>query len=151
MDDAFAIILVVVVAAGVVAGVWAAARDRDAYGDVGGGPLAMDRGPGTTGASGAGASGGVPSGALAAAEREAEIRQLLEARNLRRVARGQEPFDVDDELARLLAAPPTTATDPALQAEIRELVVARNARRARAGKPPLDVDAEVARQLRDPT
>lgn len=141
MEDAFALILVAVVAVGAVAGIWAAARNRDAYTDVGGGPLAMDRTPG-------GPAGGASAGAVAAAEREAEIRQLLEARNARRVSRGHAPVDVDDELARLLAPAPFAA-DPALAAEIRDLVVARNERRARAGKPPLDVDAEVARQLRD--
>lgn len=77
------------------------------------------------------------------AERDAEIRQMLEARNLRRASRGQEPLDVEVELARLTAP----QADPALEAEVRQLVEARNARRARRGQPPLDVDAEVRRQL----
>ena len=81
--------------------------------------------------------------AAALRERDEEIRQMLEARNARRVARGQEPQDVEAQLAELLRP----AVDPALEAEVRQLVIARNARRARAGKPPLDVEAEVARSL----
>jgi hypothetical protein len=83
-----------------------------------------------------------------AAEREAEVRQMLEARNERRVRRGQAPLDIEAELAALVrgAAP---AADPALVAEVRDLVIARNERRVRMGKEPLDVEAEVARQLRE--
>jgi hypothetical protein len=76
-------------------------------------------------------------------ERDAEIRQLLEARNARRERRGEEPIDVEQELARLTAP----AIDAELREEIRDLVVARNHRRARAGKPPLDVESEVERQI----
>jgi hypothetical protein len=77
------------------------------------------------------------------AERDDEIRQLLEARNERRARRGEAPIDVDSELARLT----TPAVDPALREEIRQLVVARNHRRVRAGKPPLDVEAEIEREI----
>ena len=77
------------------------------------------------------------------AERDDEIRQLLEARNQRRTRRGEAPVDVDSELARLTAP----AVDPALREEIRQLVVARNHRRVRAGKPPLDVEAEIEREI----
>jgi hypothetical protein len=86
-----------------------------------------------------------PPPAVAAAHRDEEIRQMLEARNARRVRKGQEPLDVDAEL-RELARP---AVDPALAAEVRQLVVARNVRRERQGKAPLDVEAEVERRLRD--
>jgi hypothetical protein len=79
----------------------------------------------------------------APAERDDEIRQLLEARNARRERRGEAPVDVDDELARLTAP----AVDPELREEIRQLVVARNHRRVRAGKPPLDVEAEIEREI----
>jgi hypothetical protein len=89
-----------------------------------------------------------PPPAIAAAERDAEIRQMLTARNARREARGQAPLDVEDELQRLTRTGAPSA-DPALEAEVRQLVIARNERRARAGKPPLDVEAEVDRQLRD--
>ena len=68
----------------------------------------------------------------------------------RRVARGEDPLDVDAEIAEL-TAPPPAVEDPALREEVRQLVVARNARRARKGEPPLDVEAEVERQLRDLT
>ena len=76
-------------------------------------------------------------------ERDAEIRQLLEARNLRRERRGEPPIDVEQELARLTAP----QIDEELRGEIRDLVIARNHRRARTGKPPLDVEAEVERQI----
>jgi hypothetical protein len=78
---------------------------------------------------------------------------MLEARNVRRATRGQDPIDVEAELRALLDARVGAggSDDPALVAEVRDLVIARNARRARAGKPPLDVEDEVARQLRDLT
>lgn len=79
-----------------------------------------------------------------AAERDEEIRQLLEARNARRERRGEPPIDVDEEIARLTAP---AAIDPELREEIRQLVVARNHRRVRAGKPPLDVEAEIEREI----
>ncbi len=83
--------------------------------------------------------------------REAEIRQLLEAKAYRQGARGEQQLDVDDELARLLAEgqAPKPNADPQLREEVRQLVIARNQRRARQGKEPLDVDAEIERQLRE--
>jgi hypothetical protein len=77
------------------------------------------------------------------AERDDEIRQLLEARNARRARRGEAPVNIETELARLVAP----GVDDALRSEIRELVVARNFRRMRSGKPPLDVEDEIAREL----
>ena len=77
------------------------------------------------------------------AERDDEIRQLLEARNARREARGQAPVDVESELRALTAAP----ADAELAAEVRQLVEARNARRIARGQPPLDVEAEVSKRL----
>ena len=79
----------------------------------------------------------------ALAERDSEIRQMLEARNARRARRGEPPLDIDAELRRLTAP----AVDDELRAEIRDLVIARNHRRARRGQAPLDVEAEVARQI----
>ena len=76
-------------------------------------------------------------------ERDEEIRQMLEARNARRMRRGEPPLDVEQELSRLTAP----AVDPLLRAEIRDLVKARNYRRTRAGKPPLEVEAEVEREI----
>ena len=89
-----------------------------------------------------------PAPAVAAAERDDEIRQMLTARNARREAKGQAALDVEDELHRLTRAAPARA-DPALEGEIRQLVIARNERRVRQGKAPLDVDAEVERQVRE--
>jgi len=86
-----------------------------------------------------------PSSGATTAERDAEIRQLLAARNERRARRGEPPIDLEQELARLTA--PAPAIDPALREEIRQLVVARNHRRVRAGKPPLDVEAEIEREI----
>jgi hypothetical protein len=40
--------------------------------------------------------------AAADPELEAEVRQLVESRNARRVARGQPPLDVDAEVAKRL-------------------------------------------------
>jgi hypothetical protein len=87
-------------------------------------------------------------------EREAEIRQLLQARRDRQVARGEAPIDVETEVSRLLeldaeAGPAEQGQDAALREEVRQLVVARNERRAARGQPPLDVEAEIERQLRD--
>jgi hypothetical protein len=86
-------------------------------------------------------------------EREAEIRQLVQARRDRQVARGERPLDVETEVARLLeldpdAGPEEALQDAALREEVRQLVVARNERRAARGEAPLDVDAEIDRQLR---
>ena len=86
-------------------------------------------------------------GAGHAAARDDEIRQMLDARNARRVRQGKEPLDVQAELDALVRAP--VAADPGLTAEVRELVLARNRRRAKQGKEPLDVETEVARQLRE--
>jgi hypothetical protein len=86
------------------------------------------------------------------AEREAEIRQMLEARAYRAEMRGGKPVDVDAELKKLLAADTTTGSlgeDDELRAEVRGLVIARNERRGRAGKKPLDVEKEIERQLRE--
>jgi hypothetical protein len=79
-------------------------------------------------------------------EVQEEIRQMLEAKSDRRVARGEPELDVEAELAALTR--PSTTADPGLREEVRQLVVARNERRLRQGKEPLDVDAEIERQLR---
>ena len=83
--------------------------------------------------------------------REAEVRQMLEAKSYRREARGEAPLDIDAELAKLMEAPGAGpgAVDAELRAEVRALVNARNERRMRRGQPPLDVEEEMGRQLRD--
>ena len=125
MQDAFAIVLFVVVGVAVVAAIWALVTSGGSYDDIGGGRMALDRRETTP------------------AEREAEIRQMLEARNVHRAARGETPLDVDAEYRAL-----TTPADPELREEIRTLVEANNARRVARGEEPLDVEAEVERRLR---
>ena len=100
--------------------------------------------------------GPAPNSPAAVAERKADIRQLVEARHDRGVARGEPPLDVEAEVDRLMALDPTARPeadqqDAALREEVRQLVIARNERRATRGEPPLDVEAEVDRQLRDLT
>jgi hypothetical protein len=89
-----------------------------------------------------------PGSAAARAESEAEIRQLLEAKSMRRERRGEAPLDIEAELAALTRPPPADH-DPALREEVRQVVVARNERRLARGQEPLDVEAEVDRQLRE--
>jgi hypothetical protein len=126
MQDAFAIVLFVVVGVAMVAALWALVTSGGSYDDIGGGRMALDRREATP------------------AEREAEIRQMIAARNTLREARGEPPLDVDAEYRAL-----TTADDPELREEIRTLVKASNARRVARGEEPLDVEAEVDRRLRD--
>jgi hypothetical protein len=90
-----------------------------------------------------GAAGPSLGSAAALLERDDEIRQMLEARNARRLRRGEETVDVEAELRRLTAP----AIDAGLREEIRDMVVARNHRRARRGEPPLDVETEVEREI----
>ncbi|MFN8161652.1 MAG: hypothetical protein U0R52_11490 [Solirubrobacterales bacterium] len=93
-------------------------------------------------------SGGPPP--LGPALREAEVRQMLEAKSYRRVQRGLEPLDIEAEARSMLAAPAEPAgMDARLREEVRQLVVARNERRMRRGEEPLDVESEVDRQLTD--
>jgi hypothetical protein len=135
VQDAFWIVLLVVVDAAAIVAVITFAMTPKTYSQIGSGGLSLEKpAPAETGGS--------------TAVRDDEIRQMLEARNERRVRRGQEPLDVEAELAQLVRSS-APAADPALVAEVRDLVIARNERRVRMGKEPLDVEAEVARQLRD--
>jgi hypothetical protein len=79
------------------------------------------------------------------AERDDEVRQMLEARNARRRRRGEAEIDVEQELRRLIT--PAPAIDAELREEIREMVIARNHRRARRGEPALDIEEEIERQI----
>jgi hypothetical protein len=89
-----------------------------------------------------------PGSAAAKAEREAEIRQLVQARSDRRLGRGEAPLDVDAEVARLLDVGSEPAgQDRELREEVRQLVLARNERRIARGEPPFDIEAEIDRQL----
>lgn len=110
------------------------------YEQIGQGGLSLDRSPPPP-------APDTPAGQV---ERREEIRQLIEARSARRQARGQEPLDVEAEVAAAeQLAEPSPTVDPALREEIRGLVVARNERRARQGKAPLDVEEEIDRQVRE--
>jgi hypothetical protein len=120
MEEAFAVVLFVVVAVAVVVAVWALATSGGAYDRIGadGIDATPDRPPSD-------------------AERDAEVRDMLAAANARRAARGAPPLEV-----------PAPA-DPELREEVRALVLARNARRAARGLEPLDVEAEIERRLGD--
>jgi hypothetical protein len=86
---------------------------------------------------------------LAQAERDMEIRQMLQARSDRQVRRGEAALDIDAEMA-LLEQPAIGASgkhDPGLTEEVRQLVMARNERRMRSGEEPMDVESEVQRTL----
>jgi hypothetical protein len=98
----------------------------------------------------AGAWAQVPDSEASRAERDEEIRQMLQARSDRGVARGEPPLDVDAEMQRLLSAERAQRVhDPGLTDEVRQLVLARNERRVRKGLEPVDVDAEIARTLQE--
>jgi hypothetical protein len=143
VQDAFWTVLLVVVIGAALVAVFTFLGTGKLYDQIGRGGLSLREDD--DGRGGGGGGGGAANPAVAAREREDEIRQMLTARNERRIRRGEAPIDVDAELQRLTA--PTI--DPALREEIRQLVVARNERRARAGKEPLDVEAEVERQVRE--
>jgi hypothetical protein len=131
MDFGTIIILVAIVTVLVaVASYWGSGRIYSGLGREGG--LDMRREPDTASAS--------------SAEARDEIRQMVEAKSARRQARGEEPLDVEAEIASLTRGP--TTADAGLREEVRQLVVARNERRLRQGKQPLDVEAEIDRQLR---
>ena len=88
--------------------------------------------------------------AVSAEVREEEIRQMVQARSDRGVAKGRAALDVEAEVDKLLASgtgEPSLGGDRALREEVRQLVVARNERRQRQGKEPLDVENEIDRQL----
>lgn len=139
MEQAFGYVLFGVVIVAAIVAVITFAGARRSYSDIGKGGLFVDDKPKRP-----------QPAATGLAERDDEIRQMLEARNARRAAKGQEPLDVDDELRRLTApAAGAPVADAGLRADVRALVEAQNRRRIRQGREPLDVDAEVERQLRD--
>jgi hypothetical protein len=133
VEDALGTIVWVVAAVGVVVAIFTLAGTARSYREIGGGGLT--RVP------------EAPFPASAGAERDEEIRQMLDARNERRERRGEAPLDVEAELAALDG----TTVDAGLRDEVLQLVLARNERRVRAGKAPLDVDAEVERRIRELT
>ncbi len=141
MQEAFGTVVFIVVGiAAVIAVISLFGRSR-LYDDIGRGGLSIgeDRDMRPRGTASA--------APVSAAERDDDIRQMLEARNARRAAQGRPTVDVEEELEELTR--PAAATDPEILEEVRTLVEARNARRIARGKEPLDVEAEIARQLRD--
>ena len=141
MHSTFNVVIWVVCVLAVLIALGALIFSRNTWEDFGKGRFVMDRDSRVTTRE----ARARPGAGAAVAERDMEIRQLLEARNERRARRGEPPVDVEQELSRLTA--PAPAIDPALREEIRQLVVARNHRRVRAGKPPLDVEAEIEREI----
>jgi hypothetical protein len=139
MADAFPIVIIGISLIAIVVAVVASLASGGLYERIGRGGLSMDheqqRGP-------------APGSPAARAEAAEEIRQLVEAKSARRVARGEAPLDVDAEIARLTPTASAPA-DEGLREEVRQLVIAKNERRLRQGKEPLDVEAEVERQLRE--
>jgi len=136
MQDAFGVVIFVVVGVAIVAAIYAAAGSGALYRQIGRGGLSLNEDEDRPRPMSATASRAVA---------DEEIRQMLGARNARREARGEAPLDVEAELTRLTAP----VADPQLAAEVRSLVIARNERRVRQGKEPLDVEAEVRRQLEE--
>ena len=140
MQEAFGIVIFVVVGVSVVIAVISLFGRSRLYDDIGRGGLSIgeDRDMRPRSA---------PAAQVSAAERDDDIRQMLEARNARHAAQGRPTVDVEQELAQLTR--PAAASDPEILEEVRALVEARNARRIARGKEPLDVEAEIERQLRD--
>jgi hypothetical protein len=135
VQEALGIVIFVVVGAAVIAAVVSLFARPSSYDHIGRGGFSMDRE----------VKPRRDPAPVSALERDAEIRQMLAARNARRVARGEAPLDVEAELGALTRP----QADAGLREELTALVQARNARRMARGQPPLDVDAEVERRLRE--
>src|SRR5687768_16346572 len=86
-DSLVTVVSIVAVLAGVVA-IFTLITSRGTWSDVGSGGLD--------------AADGAPPGEPLIDERDQEIRQMLAARNARRERRGEQPLDLDEELAQLL-------------------------------------------------
>ena len=139
VEEALAAVVLAVVAIGAVVGLLNALRTSGrSYSELGGGRFALTDHPARPAAGHADQM----------AEAEAEIRQLVTAKNARRTARGEPPLDIEREVADQLAQLRGQAPDDDLREEVRQLVVARNERRRARGEEPLDVEAEVERELR---
>jgi hypothetical protein len=138
--EPFTVVVVGAVVLFVLVGIGSFLAGGSMYDKIGEGGLSM-------GQSGSGPPSNSP---LARAEREQEIRQMLQARSDRQVRQGGAPLDIDAELA--LLEEPTDGTllgkhDIGLTEEVRQLVTARNERRVRSGEEPMDVESEVQRTL----
>ena len=92
VQEAFGWVLFGVIAVGAIVAVVTLGMRGRAYEQIGRGGLSLrDEEPRRE-----------PTGAVAVRERDDEIRQMLAARNARRAARGEEPLDVEAEVARQL-------------------------------------------------
>src|SRR5436309_541668 len=111
MQDAFWIVLLVVVIGGTLVAIGTFFTAPKLYDQIGRGGLSLDD-----------AVSEPMTGAVADRIRDEEIRQMLEARNARRRHRGEPELDVEAEMAALLRP----VVDPGLEQEIRDLVEARN-------------------------
>ena len=136
--EPFGIAVIVVAIVAGIAAILSYIGSGNVYKSIGKGAFALDgedrpRGP-------------KPGSPAAQAEQAEEVRQMIQARSDRRVARGEPPLDVDAEVAALLRP---AGNDPELREEVRQLVIASNERRVRAGEQPLDVEAEIDRRLRE--
>ena len=140
VEDAFPIVIIGVSLVAIVVAIVTSLSSGGLYDRIGAGGFSMDHDEARPGPA--------PGSPQAQAEAAEEIRQLVEAKSARRVARGEAPLDVEAEVAAL-TQPAAPAADEELRAEVRQLVVARNERRIRRGQEPLDVEQEVERQLRD--
>ncbi|HEX4838018.1 MAG TPA: hypothetical protein VFV03_05795 [Solirubrobacteraceae bacterium] len=139
MEDPFTFVVVGAVVLFVLVGVGSFLAGGSVYDKIGEGGLSV------------GAPSAPPaSSPQARAEREQEIRQMLQARSDRQVRRGGQALDIDAEMA-LLEQPAGGGAygkhDAGLTEEVRQLVMARNERRMRSGEEPMDVETEVQRTL----
>jgi hypothetical protein len=158
VQNAFVTVVVVVGVVGVLGAVACLLTSRRTWESLGRNRLMMesdlhDR-PQAPGGRGAAAPRAAPDTPAARAERDTEVRQMLQARIDRRRRRGQPELDLEVELRRLTATPaspgavtPAPAVDAELRDEVRALVIARNHRRARRGLQALDVESEIEREL----
>jgi hypothetical protein len=97
-------------------------------------------------------------GAVSIRERDEDIRSMLDARNARRVRRGETPLDVEHELARLTApgatggdvtgigAPGPAGTDPT--AAGADPAAARTVPTAAGADPAAGIDPELVQEIR---
>jgi hypothetical protein len=141
--EPFTVVVVGAVVLFVLVGVGSFLAGGSLYDKIGEGGLSMG---------GGGSGGPPPNSPLARAEREQEIRQMLQARSDRQVRQGGAALDIDAELA--LLEEPTDGTpvgqhDVGLTEEVRQLVTARNERRVRNGDEPMDVESEVRKTLEE--
>lgn len=148
MEDPFTLVVVGAVVLFALVGLGSFLSGGSVYEKIGEGGFSIG-----DGGIGGGPSGPPAGSPLAQAERDEEIRQMLQARSDRLVRNGGEALDIDAEIALLeqseLMGGSDGEHDAALSEEVRQLVVARNERRVRSGQEPLDVEAEVQRTLEE--